>query len=236
MNASTEDKKSKKIPFTLRLEEDLIERLENIAQNTSKAAVARNFLNLSHFIITQPDFSTEFPDGTQLMMLPKNLLKNIFSKLERVEQLEFGNELGRIFNTNCSIRRISSINNKILYLQTIGWFDVKRFPGKSMDGKKITHYGIQARIWPLDLIHAFLYRILHNHQYPNEWRIENFKDLLRLNSKEFNREIKNYRNDPDFKKIPDIINEYEKMLGGHIQNFSEDCFYYLFDSLAVVDD
>ncbi len=232
-NNNSDESKARKIPFTLRLEENLLERLEYISINSSKAAVARNYLNLSNYLVVNPDLTIEYPDGTQLMMMPKNMIKDLISNLKRDTMLEFGNELGRIFNTNCSIRQIQTISNKIKYLQTIGWFDIKLIPKKDKNGTNWIHYGILAKYWPLDLIHAFLYRILHNHQYPYAWQIEKYKEMLSLSDKKLKTEKKNVRNDPTFKKHPNMIEEFKEFLGGHFDNFNEDCVYYLFDRLAM---
>lgn len=220
----------------MRLENDLINQLENIAQKTSKAAVARNYLNYSYYLIARPDLSTETPDGTQLLMLPKNLVKDLFNRLNRDEQYELGNELGRIFNTNCSIQQITTIPEKISYLQVLGWFDIKMIPKEASNGKNITYYGISAKVWPIDLLHAFLYRMLHNHQYPYGWQIDQFKDLLDLSGKKLEREKRKYKSEPVFKKYPNMIEDYQEHIGGHTQNFNEDCFYYLFDAISIQDE
>ena len=224
--------KAKKIPFTLRLEEDLLERLQIISQNASKAAAARNYLNLSYYLIAKQDLTIESPDGMQQMMITKKMIREWFKNLNDSEKIELGDELGVNFNTNCSIQQINSVPDKIKYLQSIGWFNVKLLQGLNHTKEKVIFYGIPGFNWPLNLLHAFLHRILHNQKIPSEWTIENHADMLAMEEKEL-KNAKKRRNDPVFKKYPTIIEDFIQKIGGHKENFDENCPFYKFDTLVV---
>ena len=242
----------KKVPYTLRLEKYLVDRLDELSQKSSKAAVARDYLNLTNYLSVRPDLSIEMPDGTPAMVIPKSTMQDIFYGYNRDKQLEIGNELGRIFNTNCSIRQYTTIADKITYLQSIGWFDIKLVPRKrdvpkksddpkeKEDPKKremrnFMYYGILAKYWPIHLLHAFFYRILHNHQFPFEWDIMGFKEFLDMDPEKFEKEKKKLvRTEQVFKDkdTRNMIEDYKEKIGGHIENFHQDCVYYLFDILS----
>jgi hypothetical protein len=222
-------KRLKKVAFTMRLEESITDRLESLTQKSSKAAVARNYLNLANYFIVNPNLTLEMPDGTQLMVVPKTTMQNIYHSLKRTQMIEVGDELGRIFNINFSLRQCNTIAEKIIYLQSIGWFDIKEIK-KIQNDQSIIYYGILAKLWPLDLLHAFLYRILGNHKYPEEWRIEEFLEFLKLNPEKWEKEKKKQSG----RKIAPMIDKFKGVLGGHLQNFEEDCDYYLFDVFSDV--
>ena len=166
-------KPSKKVKraFTIRLDEDLLNQLERLGKNTSKAMIARSFLDLRRYIILKPNQHNPITavDGTPFALLPINLWGSILHVLPSAKQLEIGDELGKIININCGLDdNVQSQLDKMSYLQGLGIFECTEVTGK-FRGEKRSFLGIKAKVWPLDVMHALLYRLLHNHQIPEEW-------------------------------------------------------------------
>jgi len=83
MGERIEIEKKVKKPFTIRLDEILLNRLERLGKKSSKAMVARNYLDLSRYIILKPDSIDQIQttDGTPLALLPINLWGSILHGL-----------------------------------------------------------------------------------------------------------------------------------------------------------
>ncbi|MHA1602408.1 MAG: hypothetical protein ACTSUI_05295, partial [Promethearchaeota archaeon] len=154
---------------------------------------------------------------------------------------DFGDSLGKIFNTYCTIRNEVSQtkSDKIRYLQTLGWLEITEIQIRTnnSDGNDeiIKYYGIPSKNWPLHALHPFLYRVFHNKQYPSHWKIEEKKyfKMLKFHAKELNTAKRNTKTYPAFKDDAQMIENYKKDLGGHIENFEDECVYYIFEILKI---
>ena len=164
-------------------------------------------------------------------MLPINLWGSILHVLPSAKQLEIGDELGKIININCGLDdNVQSQLDKMSYLQGLGIFECTEVTGK-FRGEKRSFLGIKAKVWPLNVMHALLYRLLHNHQIPEEWMDigSNVAEHIEDSEKSINKLKKTsaFRNKLNFVLV------FQEELGGFRENFSEDCAYFKFSQLIL---
>lgn len=231
-NESNPSKKVKK-PFTIRLDTDLLDRLERLGKKSSKAMVARNYLDLSRYIVLKPDSIDQIQttDGTPLALLPIKLWGSILQSIPGAKQLTIGDELGKITNINSSLNKLHhSPHDKVSFLQDLGLFNCQEISGEYR-GEKQTFLGIEAKNWPINVIHALLYRLLHNHQIPEDWMdidpnvAEHIEDPEKI--------INKLKKTSAFRNKLNFVLEFQKELGGLRENFSDDCAYFKFARLII---
>lgn len=237
MGERIEIEKKVKKPFTIRLDEILLNRLERLGKKSSKAMVARNYLDLSRYIILKPDSIDQIQttDGTPLALLPINLWGSILHGLPSAKQLGIGDELGKITNINSSLNRALespplTLFDKLSFLQEMGLFDCQKISGEYR-GEKQTFMGIEAKNWPLNVIHALLYRILHNHQIPEDWM--DIEPSVAEHIEDSEKSINKLKKASAFRNKLNFVKDFQIELGGVRDNFSEDVAYFKFSRLVL---
>ena len=118
----------------------------------------------------------------------------------------------------------------------MGWLQIKIFEEKDPESENITRYwGIRSKDWPLELIHALLYRLLHNRKYPPkaEWTMDFLKKYIEVSKDERNRIAKEAKKNTLEKNMPYLIQKFESELGGRLENFANGVLFYKFECLKI---
>lgn len=225
-------------PFTIRLDAEIFDKLELLGEqnNLSKAKVASSYLQLCNVAITKSSLNLETYDGIKLSLLPRDILGLLFENQSSDAQFKIGDNLGLSVETNCRILEYHSLDQKMSYLEQLGWFEIMPI-AKTENGhdKSIKYYGISTKFWPINIVHALLYRMLYMKKIPEDWTIEILKAYLPMSDEELKREAasKNVKNNPQLRNLQKRIQDYKTELGGIIENFAPDCSYYIFEILRI---
>ncbi len=227
------DVKITKKAFTIRIEQQILDNLKEASNNTRlrQATQARTYLQMSQFVVTQSNLTIEAYDRTPMGIYPKEIWGNLLKSLPVVKQFEFGNTLGMMVLTNCGIMGIESIEDKMEFLAGLGWFDIRMFQEKK-GTKDYSYFGILAKNWPINALHAFLFRILTQSEFPSQLKV----DIIQKYKTKSNDQIRNYgkqKKNVDLYGYSEALVKYREMLDGRVQNYSPDCSYYLFNQLKT---
>ncbi len=222
-------KEKAKRAFTIRVEQEIIDSLNQASINTrlKQATQARTYLQLSQYIVTQSDLGIEAYDETSMGIFPKKVWGSLLNSLPEEKQFELGDQLGTMILTNCGIMGISSLKKIIDYLCGLGWFDIRMF--KEKDGN---YYGFLANYWPIGALHAILYRILMKREYPTLLKKQILQKYLSLTQDQYKKLISKKR-DVFLNKNPEIISKYQEVLDGRLENLQNNCAYYIFNKLKI---
>jgi hypothetical protein len=204
-----------------------------LGKKSSKAMVARNYLDLSRYIVLKPDSTEQIQttDGTPLALLPIKLWGSILHAIPSSKQLTIGDEMGKITNINSSLSKLHhSPLDKIVFLHDLGLFDCQEISGE-YQGEQQTFLGIEAKNWPLNVIHALLYRLLLNHKIPEDWMDIDPNVAEHIEDPE--KTINKLKKSSAFRNKLNFVLEFQKELGGLRENFSDDCAYYKFSQLIM---
>jgi hypothetical protein len=227
------DSNAKK-PFTIRLEEKTIEYLSRVGKelNSTPAAISRNYLSLSKFFITHSNLKSSTYDGRTLSMIPKEIFNELLLNTSPEYKYKFGDNLGIVLITNSQILGLHNIHEKIELIKGLGWIDITII--NEADGRKF--YGFPKKFWPLETIHALLYRILENReftkQFDGRWTTSILREFLPLGIEDLKKRAKDDKKGPN-KAIHDEISRYRSQLGGRMLNFDETQTHFVFDRLLL---
>ena len=229
---SSHSKADLKKAFTIRIEQSILDNLKKASDNTRlrQATQARTYLQMSQFVVTQSNLGIEAYDRSSLGLYPKKIWGNLLENLPESKQFEIGDSLGSMILTNCGIMQIESLESKMEYLSGLGWFDIRMFPER--DGEKLEHfYGILAHDWPINVLHALLFRILSKHEFPSTYTTSLIQKYQ--NKKNDIKTLGKKKNNTDIYNNYEPLIKYFEILDGREQNYSPDCSYYLFNQLKT---
>ncbi len=219
--------RSKKEAFTIRLQPETIENLDIVGEQMGlkTSTVARKYLQISKYMVITSDQQLQTYDKTGLTAIPKNILQLIFSNLSEDKQFEIGDSLGVVLNTNATLLKKKTIKEKLELIQGLGWLEIRKLGHR---------WAFSAREFPIGIINALVYRILHNRKYPTMWKRDYISPNLSKSTDQLKDLAKDYRkSDNDLKHIDREIPKFDRELGGSIENYSPVCRYYTFSTLKI---
>ncbi len=220
----------KKEAFTIRLPPKTIKKIEEVAKilGLKPSVVGRNYLNLSEYIMVSANTQIQTYDKTPLASIPLYILKNIFGYLSEQQQFDIGDSLGVIINTNANLLEKRDIESKLKMINGLGWMEVRKLGSK---------WAFSAQEFPIAVVHALVYRMLHNRKYPQIWTRDYIQPHLNKTTDELKDIAKdNRKKDNNLKRIDQEIPKFDRELGGSIENYSEVCRYYSFNTLKINND
>ena len=120
----SKDIKSDTSIITIRIDNDLNSHLDKIKRRfgLSKADIIRNYLDLSRYIIKQKN-SIKSLNDRNLMIVKRSFIRDLVEDIDELEQIKFGNKLGRFINDISRIEGYSDDLDYILNLcESLGFF------------------------------------------------------------------------------------------------------------------
>ena len=242
-------KTEKKKPpiFTLRLNQELIDKISKLSSEmgVSKSKIAKSYIQLSDNVIVEPNLNITTFTKMDLSLFPTEVLKESLNLLPEKNQYSIGDKLGTIINNNSQIIGLQSLDEKRKLIQGLNWikFTPVHLVNEEMDQKtkeikkiKKQFWGIPKDIWPLEVIHAMLFRIIYNQRYNSNWEMSIFKDFLSETQKiqkDFMRNPKKYSK---YNKKKDFIMKFKNEIGSRKENFAAEYIYYYFDVLCIEEE
>ena len=190
-----------------------------------------------------------------LSIFPIDILKELLQYLPEKNYIPIGDKLGTIINNNSQIIGLQTLEEKRGLIQGLNWInftpvtliDVEDDPKSKEKQKsknnpenkkqiKIQYWGIPKDIWPLEMIHAMLFRIKYNQRYNSHWESSTLKKFLRQTKKKRIDFKKNPKRYTDFNKVKDFILKIAFEIGSRKENFENEFNYYYFDVFRIEED
>ena len=250
MNINKENDQKKETPekkppiFTLRLNEDLIKKINKLSgeMGVSKSKFAKSYIQLSKYFLVEPNLNLTTFAKMDLSIFPSEILKELFQLLPENAHISIGDKLGIIINNNFQITGLQNLEEKRLLIQGLNWIRFTRvdLTDEEIDPKdskkKIEiekhFWGIPKDSWPILVIHAMLFRLTYNQRYKDNWELSMYKKYLDLTPEKRKKNIKNVR---DFSKVKNFLLKFENEIGSRKENFEAEHIYYYFDVLRIED-
>ncbi|UYP45776.1 hypothetical protein NEF87_002061 [Candidatus Lokiarchaeum ossiferum] len=232
-DGSKNDKVDLKKAFTIRIEQSILDNLKKASDNTRlrQATQARTYLQMSQFVVTQSNLGIEAYDRSPMGLYPKKIWGNLLESLPENKQFEVGDSLGMMILTNCGIMQIESLESKMDFLAGLGWFDIRMFPERE-ETNLVNYYGILAHDWPINVVHALLFRILTQHEFPSKLTVKTIKNYYGKTVEQI-RSLSRQKKNADIYNTPEPLIQYIETLDGREQNYSPDCSFYIFNKLKT---
>jgi hypothetical protein len=230
-----EANKVKKEAFTIRVESELIESLARVGNliKLKPATMARLYIQMAQFFLIQSSLDIQSFDGKEMTVLPRQIWLDAIKEFDDDRKLRLGDEMGILINNNSQMNGFQTIDQKVEFMRGLGWFEIRPFEERTPEKKSI-YWGILAKSCPLTVIHAMLYRVLYNRQFPGGWmgylRDHGMKTMDQLNAI---KNDKTNKKENRYQDLPDIIQRFRDELGGRPENFLPDVTYYKLEKLKM---
>ena len=162
----SKESKSDTSIITIRIDNDLNRHLDKIKRRfgLSKADVIRNYLDFSRYIIKQKN-SIKSLNDRNLMIVKRSFISDLIEESNELEQIKFGNKLGRFINDISRIEGYSDDLDYILNLcESLGFFP------KLVDTDN--YILIPKDFGPNKFVEAFILQIIKKKDYNSRY-VEN---------------------------------------------------------------
>ncbi len=150
------EEKTKNHAITVRIDSDMESELNFIAENIlneKKGNVIRKFLSLAEILAINNDGSIRGYNNRLLMILKKETIQRIISKVDEELQVDFGDEMARYINDICRLKGESTLEYKLRLCNRLGW--LVPFYDKNFNTQIPHDFG------PEDFVKAFCYRLVN---------------------------------------------------------------------------
>ena len=238
-NLNRKEKREKKI-FSLRLDQDLIRNINRLSEelDVSKTKIARSYIQLSDYFFLEPNLELKTFTKMSLSIFPKDILKDLLHSLSEKDKISIGDKLGTIINNNSQVIGLNTIEEKRKLIQGLNWIkftpvhlivkiknekDPKAIESTSNEGQ---FWGIPKEIWPIETIHALIFRLLYNQRYNSNWETNLLKKFL-------NQPEKNLKKNSDFNKNRDFLLKFKNEIGCRKENFESEHIYYYYEIFRI---
>lgn len=233
--------------FSVRLNQNLIDRLNKLSGElrVSKAKIARSYLQLSDYILVEPNLDLTTFTKMSLSIFPTEILKELLDSQDEKKQISIGDKLGTIINNNFQIMGLQNLEEKRNLIHGLNWIkftpvqlSVEEIDLKSKESNKIEKqfWGIPKDSWSILIIHAMLFRLIYNQKYTSNWELKLLKDFLSETEKKQKDFAKNPKKYSIYNKKKDFILKFANEIGCHKENFQAEYIYYYFDVLRIEDE
>ena len=219
------EKNELKEAFTIRIPKSLLQSLDNVGSelNLKTATIARNYLQLSESVIVQPSMDIFTMDNHPLALFPREILKELFVGSSEERQLDIGDKLAQIININCQLTNITDINDKIHYLKSLGWMEIKTITG---------YWGFSSKIFSVMIMNSLLYRIINpKKKYQIKWSNATINSYIDFSDGDLTKEGKK----KESKGLHADITQYKNELYGIKENYSPTCRYFCYETLKITN-
>ncbi|MHA1520977.1 MAG: hypothetical protein ACTSRK_12410, partial [Promethearchaeota archaeon] len=188
--------------------------------NLKRSDVSRAYLNLCQTVVVKTNQTIYLTDDTEVGFIPMRFFREVNSEISIEKQFELGDQLGTLARQNCQLMSLPHWQDKIAYVQRLGWFKIQLIHEEDEDEAMWLYHAIYTHDLSLNILHALLYRLLEGTKFPMsltaEYLRENFKDKF--------KKAKRKSPDGDWKSFKD-------KLGGHEDNFGDSNSIFKFDVL-----
>jgi hypothetical protein len=215
--------KEEKKSFTIRIERSIELILEKVGKllQLKSATVARNYLNLSQFIVVESNLMMKSYDNTPLGVIPLDTFKYLTDILDWDRQIDLGDRLGQAINRNCEHEGISEPTKKIELAVGWGWFKTTW-----IEEKEYIYIGIPRSFVHVNTLTAMVYRLVQKRKIP-DWR--DFNHFFMTDDA-----IKRIDNKNERTNVQQIREAQKTELGAFQSNYNEGQSAYLrFEVLKV---
>ncbi len=168
-----------------------------VKNNLKRSDIARAYLNLCQTVVVKTNQRIFLTDDTEVGFMPMNFLREVFSEISDEKQLNLGDNLGTLASQNCQLKSIHTWQEKITYVQSLGWFKIQEIDQEDEKGKWWRYHAIYSPDLPLNVIHALIYRLLEGTKYP----VTLTEDYLKDNLKDKFKKVKRKNPDGDWKNF-----------------------------------
>jgi len=168
--------KSNTSVITIRIENNLKDHLDKMKDRfgLSKADIIRNYLEMSRYLVKQKN-SVKSLNDRDLIIVKRSFLRKLLEESGEVEQINFGNKLGRFIN---DVSRIGGYSNDINYIlnlcESLGFFPTL------IDNDN--YILITKDFGPIKFVEAFILQIFKQIDYNPRYIEEEMKDSKSLKS------------------------------------------------------
>ena len=253
MNIKEESEPKKETPkkkppiFTLRLNEDLIKKVNRLSSEmgVSKSKFAKSYIQLSEFFLVEPNLNLTTFSKMDLSIFPTEILKDFIESLDEKKQISMGDNLGTIINNNFQIMGLQNLEEKRKLIHGLNWIKftpvhliVEEIDQETKKIEKINKHfwGIPKDTWPILVIHAMLFRLIYNQQYNILWKLGLLNDFLSESEKKQKDFTKNPKKYSIYNKKKEFILKFANEIGCHKENFKAEHNYYYFDVLRIEEE
>ncbi len=150
--------------FTIRVEEAVLSKLENVGERTGDikiARIARNYLRLAEVFVLDNNRMVGH-DGKDLALVPSEILRSLIRRAvgnDENAQIEIGNEFGKYLKNLFYLDPRKTVAEKVDLLRRLGWFSAKRDPATK-------HVLIPTDFGPDLFIQAMVYQMMAKKEMP----------------------------------------------------------------------